>query len=317
MADGTTPEAAAPFFAEVADGPARARWLRTADGVRLRAVHWDGPQPNGTVLLFTGRTEYAEKYGRVAADLGARGYGCVTLDWRGQGLSDRGHRIALRGHVDSFSDYQTDVAALLDHAEALGLPRPWHLLAHSMGGCIGLRSLIRGLPVASACFTAPMWGVMMSGGLRVAAWGLSTASRLTGLSHLPSPGRSATLDDAIEAAEANMLTRDAESFDWVRRQVEAHPELALAAPSLHWLNEALLETRRLAALPAPRLPCLTLLGTEEWVVDSARVRARMRSWPGAEFEMIEGGRHELLIEDAATRGARIDRITRHFGRHGG
>ena len=312
MADGTG-RPAAPYFAEVAGGPAAAHWIAAPDGVRLRAVHWPGPSPRGTVLILTGRTEYAEKYGRVAADLAARGLGCATIDWRGQGLSERAHDDALRGHVASFSEYQLDLDALIAHARALSLPEPYHMLAHSMGGCIGLRALMRGAPFARACFTAPMWGVLMRPTLRVAAWGLSSASRLVGLSHLPSPGRSATLEDAAEAAEANMLTRDAESFAWVRRQVEAHPELGLAAPSLHWVHEALRETRALARLPSPDTPCLTLLGDEEWVVDSARVHDRMRRWPGADFEIVEGGRHELLIEDAATRGARLDRIAAHFG----
>ena len=315
MADGSD-RSAAPFFADVADGPAAAHWIAAADGVRLRAVHWEGDAPNGTVLILTGRTEYAEKYGRVAADLVARGFGCATLDWRGQGLSARGHPDAARGHVDSFSEYQADLDALLAHMRALGLPGPYHMLAHSMGGCIGLRALIRGTEVASACFTAPMWGVLMRPTLRVAAWGLSSASRLVGLSHMAAPGRSATLEDAVEAAEANMLTRDAESFDWVRRQVTRHPELSLAAPSLHWLNEALRETRALSRLASPDLPCLTLLGDEEWVVDSVRVHERMARWPGAAFEIVPGGRHELLIEDAATRGARIDRIAAHFDHAG-
>lgn len=312
MADGTK-SSAAPFFAEVADGPAAALWIAAADGVRLRAVHWDAPAPRGTVLILTGRTEYAEKYGRVAGDLVARGYGCATLDWRGQGLSDRAHDDAMRGHVECFLEYQDDLDAFLAHVEALGLPRPYYMLAHSMGGCIGLRALMRGAAFDGACFTAPMWGVLMRPTLRVAAWALSSASRLVRLSHLPSPGRSATLEEAAEAAEANMLTRDQESFDWVRRQVALHPELGLAAPSLHWLHEALRETRALSRLPPLALPCLTLLGTQEWVVDSARVKQRMTRWPGATFEMIEGGRHELLIEDAETRGARIDRIAGHFG----
>ena len=37
--------------------------------------------------------------------------------------------------------------------------RPLHLLAHSMGGCIGLRAVIEGMPVAACVFTGPMWGI--------------------------------------------------------------------------------------------------------------------------------------------------------------
>ncbi|MBK5925929.1 alpha/beta hydrolase, partial [Rhodobaculum claviforme] len=60
-----------------ADG--RAVWLRTADGVRLRAAVWPGAR--GTVLLFPGRTEVVEKYGDVIARLVAAGWGVLTLDW--------------------------------------------------------------------------------------------------------------------------------------------------------------------------------------------------------------------------------------------
>ncbi len=317
MADTTDLSAEAPFFADVAAGPAaESRWLSTADGVRLRAVHWDAggaaAAPRGTVLLFTGRTEYAEKYGRVAADLAARGFATATVDWRGQGLSERRHPSADTGHVESFADYQSDVAALLEHVARIGLPKPLYLLAHSMGGCIGLRALAHDLPVRAVCFAAPMWGIQLRGAQRPMAWGLSALSRPLGLSHLQAPGRSGTLEDAARAASANMLTGDAESFAWMQAQVAAHPELELGDPSLHWLHEALLETRALAALPSPALPCLTLLGSDERIVDIDRIERRMASWPGGRLLRIDGGRHELLAENATRRGALIDRIAGHF-----
>ena len=51
---------AAPFYADVADGPpgGRAVWLHAADGVRLRAGLWPLQGARGTVLLLPGRTEY-------------------------------------------------------------------------------------------------------------------------------------------------------------------------------------------------------------------------------------------------------------------
>ena len=80
---------AAPFHADVADAPegARAFWLTAADGVRLRAVVWAGGA-RGTAVIFPGRTEFAEKYGRVAGRAGRRAASSVAvIDWRGQGLS--------------------------------------------------------------------------------------------------------------------------------------------------------------------------------------------------------------------------------------
>ena len=140
---------AAPFHAEVADAPGEARssWVAAPDGVRLR-VTLLARGASGTVLLFPGRTEYAEKYGPVARHLGAAGLSVLTIDWRGQGLSARLLANAEIGHVVAFADYQGDVAALVGAADALGLPGPRHLLAHSMGGAIGLRALMDGLPAA-------------------------------------------------------------------------------------------------------------------------------------------------------------------------
>jgi len=149
----------APLFTDIHPGPegGMAHWVETSDGKRIRVGHWPVSGAKGTVLLFPGRTEYIEKYGPAASDLAARGLGTIAIDWRGQGLADRLLDDPRVGHVDAFSDYQKDVAAMLRAARALSLPRPFYLLAHSMGGCIGLRAVIEGLPVQAAAFTGPMW----------------------------------------------------------------------------------------------------------------------------------------------------------------
>ncbi|EAR51202.1 putative Esterase/lipase/thioesterase [Oceanicola granulosus HTCC2516] len=305
----------APFHADVADGPdgGGAHWIVTRDGVRLRAGHWPCPGARGTVLLFTGRTEYIEKYGRAARALAERGFATATLDWRGQGLSARLRDDPLIGHVRRFADYQHDVAALLAHARTLGLPEPFHLLAHSMGGAIGLRALYEGLPVKGAAFSAPMWGIQLSASLRPLAWGLSTLARQLRFGHLYAPGQSGEPFLLRGAFELNTLTSDEEMFLYMQRQIQQHPDLALGGPSLHWLNEALGETRRLAARPAPSRPCVTFLGTDETIVDTARIRARMAGWSGGELVSIEGGRHEVLMETPRHRRAVFDRLAEEFG----
>ena len=163
----------APLYADVADGPAdgRAVWLTARDGVRIRAALWNAGGPKGTVFLLPGRTEYVEKYGRSARDLAAAGYATLSLDWRGQGLSDRALPDRMVGHVTDFAEYQADLDALLAFADTQTLPRPYYLLPHSMGGCIGLRALMRGLPFQAAAFSAPMWGILMADYLRCGGLG--------------------------------------------------------------------------------------------------------------------------------------------------
>lgn len=304
----------APLHERIAEGPpgGRAAWIAADDGVRLRAVHWVPPDPRGTVLIFTGRTEYAEKYGPLAGDLGRTGLAVLTIDWRGQGLSARLRPGRMLGHVGRFTDYQRDVAALIAHAEALGLPRPWFLLAHSMGGAIGFRALCEGLPVRAAAFTAPMFGIRMTGATRSLAWAITSLGRGTGLGHLLTPGQARLTYVLMADYEGNALTSDRATWDWLRRQVTAVPDLALGGPTLHWLNEALREGRRLMTLPPPAVPALGLLGSEEMIVDPDRIRHRFADWPGARLIELPGARHELLMEAPPIRAAALAEILALF-----
>ncbi len=298
----------APFFAEVAHGPegGAAYWLQTEDDLRIRIGVWAPEGAKGTFLLFPGRTEYVEKYGINAATLAERGYASVAVDWRGQGLADRMLPNRATGHVLSFADYQKDIAAILAAVEELGLPKPLGLIAHSMGGCIGLRALHQGLPVQSVTFTGPMWGIRITPPLRPVAWGLSSLSRPLRFGHVYPPGQVAETYVLRAPFEDNTLTSDPEMFQLMKDQLEAHPDLALGGPSLHWLNEALYEMRALAALPSPSVPALTFVGANERIVDVPRIRSRMAAWPNGRLEVVEGAEHELLAERQDLRERVID-----------
>lgn len=312
-----TAAARAPFYDDIAGAPegALCRFVTTADGVRLRVAAWrpEG-EPRGTILLFPGRTEYIEKYGPAAGEMRARGYALATIDWRGQGLADRALPDASVGHVEHFTDYQKDVAAFLAFARAEDLPAPFFLMAHSMGGQIGLRALFEGLPVRAAAFSAPMWGIQMHPGLRPVAWAASGLATLSGRGGAYTPG-TGTLTYVLEAAfEDNLLTRDAPMFAWLRRQAEAHPELVVGGPSFQWLNEALRDCLALSRRPSPDLPCFTMLGTRERVVDPARIRNRMARWPKGTLEMAEGGEHEVMMERPDLRTRFFDQAAALFAR---
>jgi lysophospholipase len=303
----------APFFSEIADADpaARAFWVAAPDGARVR-IGEIGAGARGTVLLFPGRTEFVEKYGPAGRALAARGFASLTVDWRGQGLTDRPLDDPATGHVDRFVAYQSDVAAMLHAAGELGLPRPWHLIAHSMGGAIGLRALYSGLPVASAVFTGPMWGISLSPLLRPAAWAITTVSRPLGLGGRIVPGSDASNYVLDAPFEDNLLTTDPEVFDWMKAQLRAHPELALGGPSMTWVNEALFETRALRRRPAPPLPGLCVVGDNERIVDVPAMRARMATWPGGRLVVEAGAEHEVMMERPEIRERFFDTAASHF-----
>lgn len=306
---------AAPLDAKLAEGPpgGRAAWLRADDGVRLRAALWpDGRR--GTVLIFPGRTEFVEKYGRTAAALATRGLAVAAVDWRGQGLADRLADDLNLGHVASFADYARDVAAFTDWLVAEGAPRPWFLLAHSMGGAIGLRALNAGLPVAAAAFTGPMWGIRVPPVLRPMAGLMARASGRLGFKLRYTPGSGPQNYVFQNGFSGNELTSDRESFDWMAAQMRAHPEMTIGGPSFGWFDAALGEMAALHRLPPPPCPVLVWLGAEERIVDAAAVRRLAARWTGAQVKILAGARHEVLMEGPDTRARVIAETVSFFNR---
>ncbi|MCR8826308.1 alpha/beta fold hydrolase [Pseudosulfitobacter koreensis] len=304
----------APLFLDRHPGPpgGQAHWAMTSDGLRVRVAHWNASAPKGTVLLFPGRTEYVEKYAPVASELAARGLATVTIDWRGQGLADRMLDEVRTGHVIDFLDYQKDLACMVALAREMDLPQPWFLLGHSMGGCIGLRSLYEGVPVKAAAFTGPMWGIRIARHLRPVAWVLSQVMPRLGHGHRLPPGTKLTSYVMSDPFEDNLLTRDREMWDMMVDQLNAHPDLSLGGPSLTWLREALSETEALSRMQAPDLPCIAFMGTNERIVHTDRVIRRMDSWPKGDLVMVEDGEHEVMMEGPAKRGPIFDRMVKTF-----
>ena len=310
----------APFYHDVAEGPeANAYWVKADDGVRLRFAHWardtsEGPT-KGTVLLFPGRTEYVEKYGRAAADFGARGYDLIAIDWRGQGLADRLIKNPMNGYVGHFSDFQRDVTAVMAALEQLDLAHPYHLVGHSMGGCIGLRAIYEGLSISSAVFSAPMWGIHLSPTLRPAAWVTSTLAKAFGFDEVLAPGTSPVTYVLDQAFEGNSLTKDADMYAYMQRQMTDHADLSLAGPSLRWVHEALMECRRLDKMTSPDMPCLTFLGKDEQIVDTSAIHDRMRRWPNGTLDLVTAGEHEVIMEVPETRKRIFDDCAAFFAEH--
>lgn len=269
----------------------------------------------GVVVLFPGRTEMIEKYSRVVRDLASRNFSVAVIDWRGQGLSERLEDKPLLGDVADFALFQQDVAAMQAVIDTFLGDLPWFVLAHSMGGCIALRALLEGFPARAAAFSAPMWGLPVTPGLRrvIAATAPLLARKRIGLREIPGAGVEFRLWE--NPFDNNELTSDRASYDWMQWQVLKQPALQLGAPSLRWLAAALAETNALLAMPAPAMPAYCGLGTRESIVSPDAIRTRMADWPAGTLEEFDGALHELLMEGPAIRTAFLNACCRLFDRH--
>jgi lysophospholipase len=293
-------------------------WIEASDGVRLRAALWRAGSPRALVVLLSGRTEYLEKMATPAAELVDRGYSVVSVDWRGQGLSDHLASPRLKGHVGDFAEFQTDLDALLGESRLAEVPGPKVLIAHSMGGAIGAGALARsGLSVQfdAAVLSAPMFGISMGRLMRGVAWATIRIARLFGKSDAWPPFGDMKTPYVLSETGDNVLTHDMAFWAWMKETLLAHPDLGLAMPTLSWFDASTREMHRLEAVTAFRCPVLCLLGTQESVVDPDAIR-RTAARTGAQIVEIEGGLHELLIEAEPYRSAAWAAIDQFFSQNG-
>ena len=114
------------------------------------------------LLILPGRQEPLEKYAELAFDINHNQLfppmTIIIVDHRGQGLSGRMTANSQIGYVDHFEDYISDSKKILSsRMSELGC-KSNYLLAHSMGGAIGLGLLLEDqLKFKAAVFSAPMW----------------------------------------------------------------------------------------------------------------------------------------------------------------
>ncbi|MGH1367240.1 MAG: alpha/beta fold hydrolase [Maritimibacter sp.] len=311
----------APLHNDVAEGPegGAAYWLTPQADLRIRIGLWpaqgDTGNTSGTIIMCPGRTEYIEKYGREAHSFTGAGFHFLAIDWRGQGLADRACDNRLLGHIDDYAEFQADLDAVLEAAQALDLPEPYYLIGHSMGGCIALRALHRNLGFRAAAFSAPMWGMYMGGVPRPIARAMTETMCLFGRSKSLAATQDINSYTVTAAFEDNLLTRDAEMFAYMKKQLADVPDFALGGPTNGWLRASLIETGALMASPAPKLPCLTFMGDNERIVTQSDIRDMMARWPNGRLEVCAGGEHEVMMEVPETRERVTQGIIHHFKAH--
>ncbi|HEX5957122.1 MAG TPA: alpha/beta hydrolase, partial [Hyphomicrobiaceae bacterium] len=255
----------------------------------------------GTVCLFQGRGEPIEKYFEVVADLRRRGFSVATLDWRGQGGSERLTFNPRKGHVRSFADYDRDLAAFMTEIVLPDFQPPFIALAHSMGGNILLRNAIRSDSwFDRIVLSAPMIAISPTQ-LRYPPplpRAYAEVMCALGLGRMYAPGGSDASAE-LEPFEGNCLTSDPERYARNRMIVEAAPQLAVGGPTIKWLRSALRSIAALTARDFPsqiKVPLLLFAAGMDRVVSTTHIEELgLRLKLGAHV-LIPQSRHEILQE---------------------
>lgn len=281
--------------------------VTTGDGVRLRYARWrpSSTKRLGTVCLFQGRGEFIEKYFEVVADLRRRGFTVAALDWRGQGGSERLMKDPRRCHIDSFSQYDRDLAAFMDRVVLPDCPAPHFALAHSTGGAVLLRNSVRrpnwfervvlSAPLVSLADTKATSGYMrfMVEVLCLLGFGSAYVPRAGGA--LPASG---------VPFEDNPYTSDPIRYARIQAIVRAAPHIAVGGPTYGWLAAAQQAVRELADPDFPARVAVPLVmvvaGADSVVSNLAIEQLSLQLKTGSQI-VLPGARHEILMERDAIR----------------
>jgi lysophospholipase len=273
--------------------------LKTRDGVSLRFARWSPPPGRkGTVCLFQGRAEFIEKYFETVRDLRARGFAVATLDWRGQGGSERALRNRRKGYVRNFSQYQIDLETFIHEVVLPDCPPPVFALAHSMGATILLRAAYAGHRwFDRIVLLAPM--IALPGMRRLTATRMTVRTlRLMGLGSTYVPGADASVLQQRPFI-GNLLTSDPVRYARNVAVLEAEPSLATGWPTVAWTDSAF---RVMAELSQPgypgrvRQPLLIIAAGLDAIVSTPAIDEFSVRLRAGSHLIVPGARHEMLME---------------------
>lgn len=283
------------------------RVVLAKSGVRLRVATFEGPpefSSRRAIVLLHGQTEFIEKYFEVVDELRGRGFAVATIDWRGHGASQRSLRESAKVHIEDFSEYDEDLATLLDEVvRPLSNCTPI-ALAHSMGGHILLRTLhARPKTFACAVLSAPMIAVATPGYPSFVARAVTGVMKLRGRSSDWVWGMD-KLDPRTTAFADQRVTSDPNRFARTQKLLVGAPDLRLAGPTWGWLEAAFQSMRAMQGagfaetISTPTLFCGA--GRDRVVLTDA-IRALARRMPNARYVEFEDSEHEILMENDAIR----------------
>lgn len=320
--------------------PAGWQWgeFERAQGRRIRYGFClpENARSKAVLTYLPGMGEPAEKIFETARYFLERNLAVYVMDWYGQGGSGRyldnphkRHAAAfdndlldldhfLRRHVDTHKETGAASSNMEDILENILEGRleestlPLIMLAHSMGGNLGLRYLHDHPDVYDcAIFSAPMLGVFATRLLQppfdliVSGW----LESMAGEHYVPGEH---DWDFKRRERTKHVLTSDPVRGSVQNQWFAANPRLQIGNVTYGWVHEALKSCDiALEQLPEVKAPCLISVSGKDMLVDNRPIRQAAQKIPKAGLLEIPKARHEILMEADLLRDEFLDKAL-HF-----
>ncbi len=280
------------------DGPPNAK---NGKNIRIRAGFIEKPADAplmGSFIIVPGRSEYIEKYAQTIIELTSRGYNCLCVDPRGQGLSDRIGSEYWYGDIDNYDNSSLHIAEAIKYFDKK-LSGKRFIISHSMGGMIVLNGLIDGVfgKIDGAIFNTPMWSFPPNLVIRTLIYSLCKL----GLNGKTTP--SFEVKWRPGDYYSNKVTSDKRNYARNNSLMLKEPRLQIGGPTNGWFFEAFKTFRKFTYenLAKVTLPILILQAGKESLVDNIGQDEISKKLPNAIMRVFDDGKHELLVESGEIR----------------
>ena len=292
--------------------PADFTWgsFTARDGTVLRWGHLPVAKARAQCVLVGGFGEFIEKQFETVRDLAARGVEVWCLDWRGQGRSTRPRHLPTRPRARNFDRDASDLAAFASAKLTRRLPRL--LVAHSMGGAIGLICARRHPKLfAAAILSSPMLGLRIGKIPPTLLRCITAPARAAGLGVCFIPGARKWHPGRVPSPERSRVTTDAERCRLKHAWFSADPFLRVDEVTYGWLDSALALIARIQKpefLAGVRTPILMGTPERELVVSPAAQRRAARLLPHCTLVELSQSKHDPFLERDPIRDEWLGRV---------
>jgi lysophospholipase len=263
------------------------------ENVPIHYRFYEQPSATKAIVISSGRTEAAIKYKELIYDLYQNGYSVYIHDHRGQGLSGRMTENPDMGYIDDFQ-YYIDYMKQFYNLHILSKNyENGYLLAHSMGGAIGM-TYIEQHPqdFDAAAFSSPMLGLKPPICRLVKKLDNGQPKFAIGESEYK---------DSKSSFQGNVLTSSNIRYN---RMVDAFakvPQARLGGATYTWLNKSCQQfDYMMTHIQQIEIPFIIFSAENEQIVSTKAhrrfVEAAKNLNKNCKLYPIEDAQHELLIE---------------------
>jgi lysophospholipase len=264
------------------------------------------------ILISAGRTEAALKYKELIYDLFNNGFSIYINDHRGQGHSGRMIDDPEMGYIDDFQFYIDDMKYFYDTYLKAGNYKKTFLLAHSMGGAIGMTYLEQNPDdFIAAAFSSPMLGFKPPG--------CSIVKVMDGDKPKYALGEAEYKDD-MTTFKGNILTGSEVRYDRMVNAFSKEPRAKLGGATYHWAHKSCEQFDYIFDnINKLNTPFILFSAKNEQIVDPHAhekfVKKAQESGKDCVGFQVDDAQHELFIEKDEQRIQTINAILGFYAKH--